>query len=591
MAERGWLGHGLAVGWFEFRRTVRDVRHSKRQLASIGAGTVMPLLVILAAWLLVRGNVPADFDAGAYTVAVVRGQVTAAWLFFAFMFTQRTASVRPRPDAQSLMLTTVSARTATVGLWLAETLRALGYVGPVALAGTLAVTDLLGTPAILLTLPLATVLFVASSVTVGSLCGYLAALAVARIAIVARYKMWLSGGLSMVVFAVIIAGQTVVPAGPLFDALAAVPLGWLVDLAALGTGVRANATVAVVGAGVALAVIVLGGRAIEMTTAQFWYSTPVSPAADSPQSDPAETAETRAGRWLDGALDSALSPIPSLPVGSRPTRRVASMTVLHTVRNPRRLTIFMIPVFAIGGSLLSSGVGGGFSRALAVGAVAFLPWLPSALFTLNPLGDQQAVLPVTLTTVDPRSFVHGIALPGLVYGLPVAVGLTVVGCVLTSISALETLLLAALAAGLSVTAAAICPAIGSFLPRFSAISVGQADEVLPPRFSAVVFSLGLVCVPSGYLALLVVAPAGAQTLLAGVVGWLPALLVELVAALLSVSLDGVSGFFTGLAEQITGLETGAFRFTAAGVLLSAGVVATLLGYRYAVRTVERYALS
>ena len=589
MAERGWPGHGLSMGWFEFRRTLRDIRRSKRQLVGIGFGVGMPLLGILAAWLLLRGNVPADFDPARYGAAGARGQLTAFWVFLAFLVANRTASIRPRADAQSLLLTTVSARTVTVGLWVAETLRVLAYVGTPAVVGALALTDLLGTPAALLTLPLATVLFVASGVTAGSLCGYLAVLAVARVPVVARYKTWLAGALSLAVMAVFLGAQTVFPAGPLLDVLASVPVGWLADVAALGIGVRADTTLAASGIVATLAVVAAGGRAIELATARFWYDSAVSPVAD----DAAEASPTGDdGRWLDGALDAALAPVPSPAVGSRRSGRVATMTVLHTIRNPRRLTVLVVPLFALGSSLVSSGVGsGGVGPTLAVGAAALLPWIPSAVFTLNPLGDQQAALPTTLTAVDARAFVRGVALPGLVYGLPLAVGLTALAGLATPLPPLELAGLVALAAFLTVAAAGVCPAVGVLLPRFSAISVGQADDVLPPRFAAVALSLALVSLPGGYLAALVVAPGTAQVLLAGLVGWVPAVVVDVLAGVLSLSLDGLSGWFSALAERIVGVETGAFRLGAAGVVVTAGVASAVAGYRYAVSTVQSFSLS
>lgn len=590
MAERGWPGHSLSVGWFEFRRTLRSLRHSKRQLLGIAVGAGLPTLVVLAAWFFARGNVPAGFDASEYAVAWSRGQITAFWLFAIFLVAQRVGSIRPRIDAHSLVLTTVSARTATVGLWFAETLRVLAYVGTPALLGALAVTDLLGTPGILLTLPLAVLLFVASAVTVGSLCGYLAVLAVARIPFVARYKTWLAGTVSLLVVAVVFGAQTVVDVGPVLDALAFVPVGWLVDLAALGTPVRSDATLAGVGAVVALAIVVAGGRAIELTTERFWYATPVSPARQSTAGE--RSADEADGHWLDGALDAGLQPLPSPAFGSGPSSNVAAMTVLHTARNPRRLTVLMLPLFAALGPLLGAGVGtDGVSTTVIVGAVALLPWIPSGTFGLNPLGDQQAVLPTTLTSVDARSFVHGVALPGLVYGGPLVVALTATAGVAASLSAPVVVALVALAAFLTLVAAAVCPAVGVVLPRFSAISVGQADEVLPPRLSAVLVSLALVTLPGGYLALLVVAPARAQTLLAGLVGWLPALLVDLLGALLSVSLTGASEWFTALGERIVGIETPTFRYGASGLLVTGGVVTALAAYRHVVRTVRTFTLS
>ncbi len=589
MAERGWPRHGLSIGLFEFRRTLRSLGRSKRQLIGGLAGSGLPTLGILIAWYFLRGNVPAGFNPADYAVAGMRGQVTVAWLFTIFLVAQRSGSIRPRIDAQSLMLTTVSTRSATVGLWVAETLRVLAYVGTPVILGALAITDLLGTPGVLLTVPLATVLFVASAVTVGSLCGYLAVLAVARIPFVARYKTWLAGSISLLVVAVVFGAQTVIDVDPLLEVLAYVPVGWLIDLAALGTAVQANATLAAVGAAVALGVVVAGGRAIELTTERFWYATPVSPAGTETPSHVGDEAD---GHWLDDALTAGLSPFPSPAFGPRPTARVATMTVLHTVRNPQRLTILMLPIFVALGPLLGSGVGAdGVSVTVAIGAVALLSWLPGGVFALNPLGDQQAVLPTTLIAADPRALVHGIALAGFVYGGPLVVVLTVIAGVAASLSISTVVTLTALAAALAVIAAPICLAVGVILPRFSAISVGQADEVLPPRLSAVIASLALVTLPGGYLASLVVAPETAQTLLAGVVGWLPALVLELASSLLSLPLSGTSAWFAALGERITGVETATFQYGMTGLLATSGVILALAGYRYTVRTVRTFELA
>jgi hypothetical protein len=193
--------------------------------------------------------------------------------------------------------------------------------------------------------------------------------------------------------------------------------------------------------------------------------------------------------------------------------------------------------------------------------------------------------------VDARAFVRGVALPGLVYGLPLAVVLTAVAGLVTPLPPLELVGLIALAAFLTVAAAGVCPAVGVLLPRFSAISVGQADDVLPPRFAAVALSLALVSLPGGYLAALVVAPGTAQVLLAGLVGWVPAVVVDVLAGLLSLSLDGLSGWFSALAERIVGIETATFRLGAAGVVVAAGVASAVAGYRYAVSTVQSFSLS
>lgn len=87
----------------------------------------------------------------------------------------------------------------------------------------------------------------------------------------------------------------------------------------------------------------------------------------------------------------------------------------------------VIPVVAIGSPLVSTAVQSGSIGALAalLAAVA-LPWLAGSLFAMNPLGDEGAVLPVTLTAISGRQYVRGLMVPGLVFGLPIVLIVTAI---------------------------------------------------------------------------------------------------------------------------------------------------------------------
>ena len=90
-------------------------------------GLVFPSLILVGFTVLF-----ADSIRGAGTITLpeqVSGMVALFWLFDVFIVAQRVASARPRIDAEPLMLTTVSSRTAAGGLLIAETLRVLAYFG------------------------------------------------------------------------------------------------------------------------------------------------------------------------------------------------------------------------------------------------------------------------------------------------------------------------------------------------------------------------------------------------------------------------------------------------------------------------------
>ena len=250
----------------------------------------------------------------------------------------------------------------------------------------------------------------------------------------------------------------------------------------------------------------------------------------------------------------------------------------------------MIPVFAVGSSLVSAGVESGSIGALAapLAAVA-VPWLAGALFAMNPLGDEGAVLPVTLTAVSGRQYVRGLMTPGLVFGLPLVLVATVIAGLLSPYTLVEQLGLVALGLYLTAVAVTITPAIGMALPRFSAVSVGQSRNVLPPRMSAVAVHAAVTVLPGALLAALLLVPSAARAVLAGVFGFLPAFLLELIAGSDGGVLTGVTEWFAGFGSGIQAVGLTQLRSVAGGALLFGGVLVSILLYRNAIHRFGRYA--
>jgi hypothetical protein len=246
-------------------------------------------------------------------------------------------------------------------------------------------------------------------------------------------------------------------------------------------------------------------------------------------------------------------------------------------------------VFAVGSAILSSGLqSGALGALLAPLAAVVLPWLAGALFAMNPFGDEGAVLPATLTAVSGRQYVRGLLVPGALYGLPIAVAATGAAALVSPSGLAERVGLVALAAYATCVSVAVAPAIGMAFPRFSAISVGQSREVLPPRMTAVIAHIAVAALPAAWLAALALAPRIARAVLAGLVGFLPAVVLGLASRSSDGALAATGEQFRGIAAGIQAVDLGQFRLIAGGTALVAGAVVAVLLYGSAVRRFERY---
>jgi hypothetical protein len=486
------------------------------------------------------------------------------------------------------MLTTVSARTAAYGLVVAETLRLLAHTTVPILVLTGVSVVLLGSPASLILLPVVAVLFASTVVVTGSLVGYAIALLVATSPFVAQHKTILGtvatliamGGYFLFLYPQI---------GGLSQAtLAWFPLGWLADLAVVGTPFSGS-TIRVVGVLAGSAVLLVsGGLLIERITVAFWFIEPVDPQTAGDIPDHVAGDDTTQPRTHD-ALADAVAPLAVPQFVSTPVRRVAEWALMRTRRDPNRLMFLFIPVFAIGSPLVSTAVQSGSIGALAapLSAVA-LPWIAGSLFTMNPLGDEGAVLPVTLTAVSGTQYVRGLIIPGVVFGLPVILLVTGLAGVVSPYTVGEQIGLVVLSVYLTCIATTAAPAIGMVFPRFSAIRVGQSQDVLPPRMTAVAIHSLLTVLPGALLAALLVAPRTARTFLAGIFGLVPTVLLELLSGSADGPLATAADVFRAIGENIQAVGPGQLRLVGGGFLLLGGVLCSYLLYQTAIRRFNQY---
>lgn len=585
MAEPGWPSNTISVGLFEFRRSVRAIWRDRARFALMVLGVLFPTLM-LAGFAVVFS----DAIRAVETVPeqdLFRGWITLFWLFAVFMLTQRVVSTRPRIDAESLMLTTVSTRTAAGGMAIAEMLRLLAYIGVPVLGITGAAAILFDSPVSLFAVPLAAVLFTATVVTAAGVIGYAIAWLVATSRFVARHKTILGTVASVAGMGLYFVFFFPQATGITPELLAPVPMGWFFDLVLVGTGLGDAPFRAVGVIAVSLTLLIAGGVAIERETAVVWFIEPVSPdPADSSDSTPREP-----GTYRD-SLGSAVSPLLIPDFVSTPVRRVAQWVLLRTRRDPNRLTFLLLPVVAVVSPIVSGGIQSGSIGSIAAPAIVIgLPWLVGALFALNPLGDEGAVLPITLTAISGTQYVRGLLVPGLLFGLPTVLILTALAGILSPYSLAQQATLIFLGGYLTCVAVAITPAVGMALPRFSAISVGQSRDVLPPRILAVAAHAALVVVPGAFLTALVVAPEAARVTLAGVVGFVPAILLQLLAR----SDDGImvtaSEWLLDFGETIQSVALESLQIVGGSILLLGGVCVAIVLYRSAITRFEQYSPS
>ncbi|WP_311172296.1 TetR family transcriptional regulator [Halobellus ordinarius] len=584
MAESKWPQHALRVGVFEFRRSVRAIWQDKARAFLMAAGLVFPSLMLVGFIYLFSGAIR---NVGTVSLPpVARGTVALLWLFGVFIATQRVVSARPRIDAEQLMLTTVSARTVVGGLLVAETLRVLAYLGLPVVVLTGGVVYLFGSLVSMLLIPLAAILLGLTAVLVGMVLGYAIALLIATSPFVARHKTVL-GGIAVVVA---IGGYLLITL-PQFggvgqESLAVLPVGWFVDLAVIGSPAQGSMTRAGVAVGGSLLVVIGGIVLVEREATRLWFTDPVS-GEKKTDVDPEHTTPEQDGTRT--VLADAIVPL-GIPRGvSQPTRRVAQWTLLRTRRDPRRLNFLLLPVVMVGSGLFSSGMQAASPwMVFAPAAAVLLPWMAGATFAMNPLGDEGTVLPVTLISVSGASYVRGLMLPGLLFGIPIVVLVTAGAALVGPFELPVAIGLVGVSLLTTLVAVTTAPAVGLWFPRFSAISIGQSREVIPPRLLTTALHFLGVTIPATVLVVLLIEPQLGQTLIAGITGFLPAALVQLATGGDGDILSDVGVWFQNLGTAIQSIGLESFQLTAGGLLVFSAVIVAVVSYRVAIRRFDSY---
>jgi hypothetical protein len=484
-------------------------------------------------------------------------------------------------DHPAGILTAVTHRDVVAGLLLTECVLFLGVTAVPIFA--IAIAFAVGANAPITAIPIIAAAFslVIGGLVLGYSLGLAVKLAFARSALLARWKT-IIGVLAFVgYFGVAFTNSFNTVLAPAVSILNATPVGWLVDfglIAAPGvavSGVRAVAGIATIIVGVP----VLVGCA-SLLAERLWYADPVQPASDgskqsaSTRADSSTETPTRSGRSTlpisERVLDSAV-PLPIL--------RIAQKNWLRARRAPLKLWYAAYPLLIVGfqiGPLVDTGR---VPEWLVLYAAICGAWMTGAAFALNPLGDEGAVLPVSLTSgVSGQRYLVGMVLSGITPGVPLTIVATVGLGALSPLAPLELAALAVLGGVLCVGASVLAAAIGILYPKFEASRItSNRSAVRPSLVAFLVYTVALVGIG-----------------LPGVVTQMPAILRGL-GSLGTVLLSGfpdviaeVPGLLTNLATVIETTPEAPLIGVLVSALIATGV--TTLAARHVIRTFEGYTI-
>ena len=537
-----------SIARMEYRRSVRAIAKKPTQMIAFGI------------FLLIFAGAPTVF--GAYflfkyggeirttslpLLAGARGVFAVAWVTLSLMVASRAIGKTGRIDNEAGMLTTVPARDVVGGLLGAELMRfvSVGTVPIVVISAALSAS--LGTPLPLVTIILALLGLATLALLVGHIVGLLLKLALARSEILARYKSILT----VLVFLVYMGAVMTNALGDVMTSLGTVlqnsPTAWLGDLFVLGIP-GTSASLARVGGAVALVVIGVPILfAIDLQLAmRLWYGDRVQPENKRYDAD-----ETNAD-FLAG-------------IASKPTRAVVANVWRRTKRAPLRLLYVVYPIFFLTGPIQDTVSAGHVTKSLPLLISVYGAWAIGGA-TLNPLGDEGTMLPVTLiSTIKGKQFVKGHTIAVGIVGLPVVVFATALTGFLSPLEPTRWLLLTGLSVLLGLAGTVVAIGIGSTFPRFGEVNVTKSRRaVVPSKAAFAMYSLALMLGYGG--AMVAITPQTAA------------------------SVASTLHFLTGVLGYALTIRPFTVRLVGGAIAILLGVVAPPVAYRYSVRRFDSYVL-
>lgn len=467
------LRYGWRIARVEVRRSIRWYFQQPRAKISLA------LLVLFFGSMLLFGVVPAAYAVGT-TVRVdhqfplltaFRQQMTVLLGGLIVLFALRTVERLGHIDAEPFVLTTTTSRAVVFGLVTAETIRLLIWFGLPTLLVLAAFAIGAQTPAVIIT----SVIGFAPIVAFAAVTGYALGIGLLYVGRYVPLPSSVKTVLYPLAFVVAIVGSQVVPRlalegalpfslAPIERALLRSPLAAYADIFLLGTPVaRPLSLVTLVVLGAFLAGVSLGSTAAGRLATRFWTTEP-SNRIDS-SAAPATTTPTAVPR----------------PFAWRQSGRIAWHYLRSGLRSPRRFVHLVFLLFVLG-PVISSFVGSGqFAYVFGLGAsIVFGAVLAGATFGLNPLGDEQRVLPLLLlTATPPKRFIRGRLVAGFTMCLPFTVGIPFGIAVLGPQSIADTAVFVSVGLVIAFVSAMWAVGLGTMFPKYESRTVYGVESVIP----------------------------------------------------------------------------------------------------------------
>jgi hypothetical protein len=475
--------HVKTIGWIELRRRWRTIRGNTAQLLAIAfAGLfTMPVIAITLFGLYIFGAGISSGDIGTPVEFIRRGLVYA-WLSVGAFGGYRAYATALRPDRLDGLLTTVSHREVLGGLLFAEALLwgvPVGlFVGLGTLVFAVGVGSLIAAPVAFATV----FITVSTAVTSGFILALLIRNLGVRSKLLTRLRTLLLALLGVVYFGVIFTQSFDTVLEPVYWVLAPTPVSWYGDLLLLGT-IPGVSVVRALGSVLASGVFLLGsGKALSRLAELLWY-------ADGVTVDHGTTATT-----------STTSPSRFDGVLSRPVSGVVLTDWKRARRAPITLSFVLYPLIILVNPIITTIQTGTVGSSLPLLITFCGAWVTGALFTLNVLGNEGAVLPATLLGKDPgRSLVRGHIVASVLVGVPLTVVATVLLGITSPRSILSVITLTITALILAACAGPLATGIGTIFPRFEEVSVSRSTKAIVPSllaFTAYSISLVFIALPA-----------------------------------------------------------------------------------------------
>jgi len=465
--------HAVAIARVDLRRRWRALKGNELQLLSVGILVLFLLpvfgAVVGGAYVIGRGE-PAI--GGRYRTT--RLALVGAWLTAATVTGFQAVSRPARPAGLDGLLTTVSHRTLVGGFLVATS---APVIAPTALGALLAAGAFALGAGSAASLPLAGAAFalvLSTAIPTGFILAQLVALANARSALVARFRVPIVLVVGVGYVAVVATGEFASFLAPVFAVLVRSPVAWTGDLALLAADGSADPVLAAASVPAAAGFLVAVGRGITGAAEGLWYAEPVR-------------VEERTEPGGPDRLAAAGRAIP------RPAWAVARVDWKRARRAPASVAFVVYPLVVLVVPAIDAAEAGRVGAGLPLLVALSVPWIAGSLFTLNPLGNEGTALPVTALAVsNPRELLAGHVLAAATLVAPpgalavVALGIAGPFGVVTAVS------LGITAGALAVLACPLAAGIGAAFPRFEGVRVTRNREArIPSTLAFGLFSLGL----------------------------------------------------------------------------------------------------